>query len=177
MISNFNIIRRKGIDPVSRTMNAVAERGCAYQQHATKLGEAQKATDTGIFLGFGLQEVNDTGPGLREDIFNIGGSDTGLQNPVRKGYEVAIEDVQIAELEGDDLLVTKTGDASGKKIVNTTAVGTELTCHSGRIGKAESGDTVFFKLIANSGLSNSTLKALNGGIRIQIQRVNGYLKA
>lgn len=176
MISNFNIIRRKGVDPVSRTMDSVAERGCAYSQDPDDLKKAIKATDTGVFLGFGLQEVTEEGPGLREDIFMIGGSDTGLQNPVKAGYNVAIEDVQIAELEGEDLLTTKSSDASGIRITNTTAVGTEMTAHSGRIGLAQTGDTVLFRLIANSGLSGSTLKALNGGIRIQVQRVHGYKK-
>lgn len=143
MISDFNIIRRASIDPISLIYGSPAVRGLAFGIHSTKHREAVLASGTN-YIGFSLQQMSATGPGLREAVFMIGGSDTGLQNAVKQGYNVAVEDVAEVEFKKDDYYVAGTDD--GALTVDTKS-GEKLTFKDGKFKVAATGENAFFEVL------------------------------
>ena len=98
------------------------------------------------------------------------GADEGVyETPFEAGKSGSIQPGMIAEFEGAAYLKT---DAGTGKLDADTAAGAELTAKGGKFLAAQAGEMVCYIVLANLSANPKTV----GGIRLQIKKVESYVK-
>jgi hypothetical protein len=149
-----------GTGGVAGTLTAV--RGLALGAHATD-GESLDLAGANSYIGNLTRRVVVGGAQLQDRVFGpVSAVPVGVEFPFPDGAEVTVEVPKTIEAEGSDYLVLSGTGA----ITNGTAVGAKLSFSSGKLYVAQTGDTPFFLLTANSLTSSD-----GSSLRIRAEKI------